>query len=101
MTTNETVEATNVMGNISFNGNIDVKGKAHANGTSCNRRDPSQWQQNMTEEGWVIGNKGKRREAILRVNKINVTRESNVIEERSMSTNLKGESQVKDSKCNS
>lgn len=75
MTTNETVEATNVIGNISFNGNIDVKGKGHANGTSCNRRDPSQWQQNMTEEGWVIGNKGKRREAILRVNKINVTRE--------------------------
>lgn len=51
LTTNETVEATNVMGNISFNGNIDVKGKGHANGTSCNRRDPSQWQQNMTEEG--------------------------------------------------
>ena len=52
--------------------------------------------QNLTKEGRVIGNKGKRR-----VNKINVTRESNVLEERSMSTNLKGESQVKDSKCNS
>ena len=52
--------------------------------------------QNLTKEGWVIGNKGKRR-----VNKIIVTRESNVIEERSMLTNLKGESQVKDSKCNS